>query len=207
MQPQQLSSTSLQEDDQDIDMMSDPIAPYKHGMNITSTCASYLELLPHKTNAVNLLKKSLPEFILSTQKAPDTTEVRSRSQLLNQTPMSDAEFDSAWNDLDAFELDGHAYRLSAQDALDIFTVFVTVIRAEGVGIWRGQDVQRRKLLDLLQQDGEMQIWPAQVVQMVLQQMCNRDIKADSGSNSSPNLSRTSLIVQTITLTKQKLVYG
>src|SRR5436305_1334391 len=118
-----------------------------------------LELLPSKPHSSQLLQNVLTEYNPSLSIVPRVSDAPSKSSLEQSIPLSDAEFTNAWKDVDAFELDGIAFRLAAKAALPIFKIFITICKAEGIDIWSSGGFYIRNVITAIMADDEGKDWP------------------------------------------------
>ncbi|KAF3923973.1 hypothetical protein ABW21_db0201499 [Orbilia brochopaga] len=163
------------DDDNDNDNGSDTemVLAEKPGMLVTSICGSHLELLPTKPDTELILRSLLAEYTspeIPLQKPSDAPP--SKARILQDTPVSDAEFAQGWIDATAFEYDGCAVRLSPASALSIFRTVVTIMYAAASGdddttCWRTDGVDVSDIMHAVDQDGELEDWPKDAITAVL----------------------------------------
>ncbi|RVD84074.1 uncharacterized protein DFL_005843 [Arthrobotrys flagrans] len=154
--------------DSDTEMVDDPIITTKPGVIVTSTCASHLELLPSKPNTELLLQSTLTEYKSSETPPERPSEPLSKSQILLNTPVSDAEFHEGWRGVTAFEMDDWALRLSPQIALNIFNILIELIVSHG----KLQETDKDEMgmhffMKLVEQDGDLE-YPKDAIRAVVQ---------------------------------------
>ncbi|EWC45424.1 hypothetical protein DRE_00823 [Drechslerella stenobrocha 248] len=154
--------------DSDTEMVLSDLPP-KPGMIVTSICSSHLELVPSKPNTELILRALLTEYT-----SPDTpldlpSDAPSKSQIISDTPVSDAEFAQGWIDVTGFELNGKALRLSPASGLLIFRAAATIMyAAPDIGsAWRAEGVDFGDIIQAIDNDGELEEWPKEAVRAVM----------------------------------------
>jgi len=140
------------------------VQPSALGLTATATLISYIELLTLTPNAKSLLEAQLLPF-------PSPGHAgKTRQQLLNDLPVSDADFCEAWTVLTAFEHDnGSAYLPSAQMVLKTLKKILTSVSAEGMNHCGPYSVQA---VVLAIDDPEI---PAGLVENVFARICDAEM--------------------------------
>jgi sister chromatid cohesion protein DCC1 len=137
------------------------------GITATSTVTSYIELLPVTPDTKSLLRPLLlPYPTAATSSSGSKSNVgMSKVQLRNNLPVSDAEFESAWTDLSAFEYNNSSYISTAEGLLSALKEAFTNAAASGVKL-----CAPFRLDALL--DNECEI-PSALVETVVARICER----------------------------------
>ena len=124
-------------------------------------------------DCANILQEKIPVYHGWTDDnpaLPAMEEPISRAQLLNSTPVSDAEFSIAWDALLAFETnDGAAYRPSAAAIIKTISEISTSATAESFSLSPPSGFTVSAILGMLD-DVEI---PAGLVMTVIRSMCDR----------------------------------
>ncbi|MCJ1282920.1 hypothetical protein MMC26_002246 [Xylographa opegraphella] len=107
------------------------------GVTAIGQCKALLELVPVQTQSVHFLRNAIP--IYNEKKfLPDihqqTSETRSKQVLLTNAPFSTAEFEAAWTELCAFEIEDEAWRPSASQLEQIWASFMTATTIRGIDV-------------------------------------------------------------------------
>ncbi|KAJ6259336.1 hypothetical protein Dda_6236 [Drechslerella dactyloides] len=154
--------------DSDTEMALEDLPP-KPGMLVTSICGSHLELIPSKPDTELILRSLLAEYPSPETPPKRPSDPPSKAHVLQDTPVSDAEFAQGWIDATAFELDGWAVRLSPASALLIFRSVTTIMyAASGVdNTWRTAGVDISDIMRAVDEDGELEDWPKDAIRAVL----------------------------------------
>ncbi|KAK6499868.1 hypothetical protein TWF481_010225 [Arthrobotrys musiformis] len=151
--------------DSDTEMADEPIITSKPGVIVTSTCASHLELLPSKPNTELLLQSALTEYKSSETPPIRPSEALSKSQILRNMPVSDAEFHEGWRDVTAFEVDNWALRLSPVAAMKIFLDLINLIL--GCSDVDKDEMGMNFFMKLVERDGDFE-FPIEAVRAVIE---------------------------------------
>jgi len=138
------------------------------GITATSTVTSYIELLPVTPDTKSLLRSLLlpyPTAAIISSSGSKSNVGMSKDQLRNNLPVSDAEFESAWTDLSAFEYNNSSYISTAEGLLSALKEAFTNAAAAGVKL-----CTPFRLDALL--DDECEI-PLALVETVVSRICER----------------------------------
>ncbi|KAL8707583.1 MAG: hypothetical protein Q9220_007424 [cf. Caloplaca sp. 1 TL-2023] len=85
-------------------------SPESHAVTAISRCDATLEAIPYSPSTLQLLKEGLPILNASEEDNLLTShQKRSRQSISNDIPVSIQEFEQAWNDLCAVEIEGVAW--------------------------------------------------------------------------------------------------
>ncbi|MCJ1414024.1 hypothetical protein MMC32_000349 [Xylographa parallela] len=107
------------------------------GVTAIGQCKALLELVPVQTQPVQFLRNAIPVYNEKKyqpnihQWAP---EIKSKQVLLTNAPFSTAEFEAAWTELCAFEIEDEAWRPSALQLHEIWASFMTETRIQGIDV-------------------------------------------------------------------------
>ena len=107
------------------------------GVTAIGQCKALLELVPVQTQPVQFLRNAIPIYNEKKyqpnihQWAP---EIKSKQVLLTNAPFSTAEFEAAWTELCAFEIEDEAWRPSALQLHEIWASFMTETRIQGIDV-------------------------------------------------------------------------
>ena len=107
------------------------------GVTAIGQCKALLELVSVQTQPVQFLRNTIP--IYNEKKlAPDihrwTPEIKNKQALLTGAPFSITEFEAAWTELCAFEIDDEAWRPSASQLEEIWSSFMTATTIRGIDV-------------------------------------------------------------------------
>ena len=137
-------SQSNRDDDDDI----------RHGVSMSAIakCGVILELVPSAPSMVDFLKHLLPIYT-GHEDIPSLgpSALISKDALLEDAPCSSGEFDNAWSDLCAFELDGHARLPTASALVNIWTSIISNALVRDVGLADGFPIDA--LSGVVEEDG------------------------------------------------------
>ncbi|KAJ8107501.1 hypothetical protein OPT61_g8820 [Boeremia exigua] len=97
-----------------------------------AACPATLELHASDASAVALLHEALPVYDIVAGDVDATGNARSRQHIFDNTPLSDAQCQHGWNELMAFEHDGHTYRPSVNALSQVWHSINAAALAEGV---------------------------------------------------------------------------
>ncbi|KAK6544674.1 hypothetical protein TWF694_001360 [Orbilia ellipsospora] len=163
-------SSSQEDQDSDTEMSDFKIpSPLKPGVLVTSTCASHLELIPSKPDTELLLHSLLTEYISPAHTLQRLSEAPTKTQLVKDTPVSDAEFTQGWIDASCFEIDGHAVRLTPASCLQLFKTIINIMYAVAgsESQWRNEGIGMDEVMDAIKEDGELDEWPTDALRAVV----------------------------------------
>ena len=107
------------------------------GMTAIGQCKAILELISTQTAPISFLKQSIPCFgteRIGSNSRQAIHDRKSKSQLLADAPFSGGEFDSAWIELCAFELEQQAWRPSATMLLSLWKSFTNAMAVKGIDL-------------------------------------------------------------------------
>ena len=104
------------------------------GITVIGQCKALLELVPVPTGATNYLKQVLPVF---NDSHPIPDDHQTKGDLLADAPFSAGEFEAAWTEICAFELNQgnlglSAWRPSASLLLEHWKYFMSAITVDGI---------------------------------------------------------------------------
>lgn len=144
-------------------------------------CASTLELIPASTTGA-ILRQILPIYSyphtgLENEGKPmmesNTLEKTSKQQTLENTPLSLGEFDKAWLDFCAFELDGQAWLPSAISLGHVWKSILSAAAVQNVNL-----VEKFHILDISDIVGE-DGFPQALLDAILRRICKdvEDLKS------------------------------
>ncbi|MCJ1397719.1 hypothetical protein MMC11_000915 [Xylographa trunciseda] len=111
--------------------------PMLSGVTAFGQCKALLELVPVQTRPVQFLRHAIPiynekKFLPLT--AGWTGGTKSKQALLADAPFSTSEFDSAWTELCAFEIEDEAWRPSASQLDQIWSSFMAETTIRGIDV-------------------------------------------------------------------------
>ncbi|MCJ1365242.1 hypothetical protein MMC16_004363 [Acarospora aff. strigata] len=142
-------------------------------LSIVAQCKATLELIPAPTSSITWLKELLPLY-----KGPqDQAEVHpspaaqvkmgeriSKLTLLTNLPISYDEFEKSWADMCAFEIDGQAWRPSAQSLVGVWKTIMSASTVQGIDI--AHQFRINDVCETVEVDG----YPREMVTAVLQKL-------------------------------------
>ncbi|KAF2834420.1 hypothetical protein M501DRAFT_1061717 [Patellaria atrata CBS 101060] len=111
------------------------------GLSAIAQCSATLETLPVSDPALPYLIEALPIYYspnethgnpISARK--NNYSSRTKHQIFDDIPLSEAECQGSWIDIAAFEREGSCFRPSPQSILDIWQAFLTEATAERVDL-------------------------------------------------------------------------
>lgn len=121
-------------------------------------CASTLELVPPSITSLTALRQTLPIYILADHQNQNglaahsnQTEKFGRHKAFQNTPISHREFDDAWLEVCAFELDGQAWIPSADSLKGIWASITAAAAVKDIDL-----TKRFRVVDLtniIEEDG------------------------------------------------------
>ncbi|KAL8692596.1 MAG: hypothetical protein Q9218_002412 [Villophora microphyllina] len=112
------------------------------GLTAIAKCEATLEAIPHSPACVLLLREVLPVFAESdSAKICDLAGIQTKQSLLNDLPMSPQEFNQAWTDLCAFELEDQAWRPSSSMLWKIWKSTTSACALKGLSLDQSLDTQ------------------------------------------------------------------
>ena len=128
--------------------------------NITAIaqCASTLELVPPSITSLTALRQTLPIYNLADHENQNGLAAHSnesekfgRHKAFQNTPTSQREFDDAWSELCAFELDRQAWNPSAASLKGIWASITTAAALKDIDLTKRFRVI--DLTDIIEEDG------------------------------------------------------
>ncbi|KAA8904683.1 sister chromatid cohesion protein Dcc1 [Sphaerosporella brunnea] len=143
-------------------------SPSSGEVTVTSTVTSYLELLPLPSiaDARDLLR---PHLLPYPSPPPSPGTRKSRTQLARDTPISDAEFNHAWDSLGAFEHDGCCYIPTPSSLLAAVKEAFTSAAAERITICAKSPFSPDLVLGCIDEDVEI---PRPLIVAALASVCD-----------------------------------
>lgn len=132
--------------------VSDPSS----GLTAIAQCKAALELVPVQPKAVEFLSTSIPYLeglestVAATAAQPGSTHV-SKAAIQADAPFSNAEFESAWRALCAFERDGAAWQPTAEAKISFWKALMSAAAVSGIKVTGS--FAPGDLKDLLAEDG------------------------------------------------------
>lgn len=128
------------------------IQPSQDGSLIAiSKCEVTLEAIPQSPPYQSLLKAALPVFSHEEQaEIPAPSEAQSKQAILVDTPVSLQEFNQAWIDLCAFEIEGRAWRPSSSMLSKVWKSILSASTIKGLSLDRALDVH--SLASIVEED-------------------------------------------------------
>ncbi|MCJ1476768.1 hypothetical protein MMC13_005437 [Lambiella insularis] len=128
--------------------------PNTSGVTAIGQCKALLELVPMPTAPTPFLRDAIPMYS-SSQSFAATPHIvgksKSKHELLADSPFSTGEFEMAWTDLCAFEIESQAWWPSAVLLHNIWTSFVTFATAEGIDLT--SSFEYTGILSMIKEDG------------------------------------------------------
>ncbi|KAJ4379644.1 hypothetical protein N0V86_004826 [Didymella sp. IMI 355093] len=97
-----------------------------------ASCPSTLELHPSDASAVALLHEALPVYDVVAGDVDATGNGKTKGHIFENLPLSDAQCQTGWNELMAFELDGDTYRPSVNALAQVWKSINAAALAEGI---------------------------------------------------------------------------
>ena len=139
------------------------------GLSLAAQCDGLLELVPVTPNAHLYLAQQLPD-LAKDREALDQglPTAASKAQACRVAPFSQAEFERAWQDVCACEVDGQAYVPRASGLKIAWESLGLAATAEGIDLGR-----QFRTEDLLQGTGDQAV-PKEVLLAVLQRVGSSD---------------------------------
>lgn len=106
-------------------------------------CEATLEAISQATSCIPSLKAALPVYSdLQDAQIPASGEHSSKQALLADTPVSSREYNQAWEELCAFELEGHAWRPTPSLLWRVWRSIVSACTIKGWPLDQPLDVLR-----------------------------------------------------------------
>lgn len=124
------------------------------GLNAIAQCTTTLELKPFTASAVNILKARLMQYTGSDSGVQDFSANSSGSgkeRLRDDMPLSRAEFEMAWADLCAFELDETAMLPIATSLLGAWKSILSAGTVRGLKL--DDSIHIQDIVGLVEEDG------------------------------------------------------
>jgi sister chromatid cohesion protein DCC1 len=97
-----------------------------------ASCTATLELHPSDASAVGLLQEALPVYDMVAGDVDAAGNGRGKAAMFADIPLSDAQCQSAWNELIAFEHDDGSYQPSVNTLAHVWRSINAATLAEGV---------------------------------------------------------------------------
>ena len=107
------------------------------GLTAIGQCKALLEVVQTTTSPISFFEQSIPTFgieRIGSNSHHAINDRKSKSQLLIDAPFSSGEFDSAWIELCAFELEQQAWRPSAAVLLSLWKSFTNAGAVKGIDL-------------------------------------------------------------------------
>lgn len=133
-----------------------------------ASCAATLELHPSDASAAAHLSDLLPVYNIVAGEVDTTHNRRSKANVFDDVPLSDAQCEQAWDELLAFELSGSSYRPSVNALHQVWSSINATATAESVQLdsqFLGQD-----LANLVAEEGH----PAALALAVFRHLANSE---------------------------------
>lgn len=140
-------------------------------------CGATLELLPTLPSSIAYFRQILPiykgseaspENGITSQKAPISSDKRSKNAIMDDAPLSLWEFEKAWNDLCAFEREGQAWLPSAQSLASIWKSIIAAATVRGLGF--DDSFEMTSIVEIVEEDDH----PAALLSAVLARIAPND---------------------------------
>ncbi|MCJ1394425.1 hypothetical protein MMC18_007303 [Xylographa bjoerkii] len=116
---------------------SEILSPSLSGVTAIGQCKALLELVPIQTQPIQFLRNAIPiydENRLLPNTYRQSPEIKSKHALLKDAPFSNGEFDTAWTELCAFEIEHEAWRPSALQQNQIWKSFMAATTMGGIDV-------------------------------------------------------------------------
>ncbi|KAL8934344.1 MAG: hypothetical protein Q9211_005278 [Gyalolechia sp. 1 TL-2023] len=119
------------------------LQPAKDGsLTAVSKCEATLEAIPQSPPCISLLKAALPVHSDEEQPiGPTSSKSQSKQSVLVDTPVSSQEFNRAWVDLCAFELEGRAWIPTSSLLWKVWRSIISASTIKGLPLDKALDVQ------------------------------------------------------------------
>ena len=110
------------------------------GLTSIAECEATLEAIPQLAPCIHQLKAALPVLTsLESENMSALTDARGRRAILEDFPVSLREFDQAWNDICALEVDGRAFRPSSAVLWKVWRSVIAACTLKGLSLEQALD--------------------------------------------------------------------
>ncbi|KAL8664920.1 MAG: hypothetical protein Q9202_002629 [Teloschistes flavicans] len=119
----------------------DPRLDYSNGITAIAKCESTLEVIPHSPACLPLLREALPVFVdLESAQKRELAAIQTKQSILNDMPMSSLQYNQAWTDLCAFELENQAWCPSPSILWKVWKSITSACSLKGLSLDRSLDM-------------------------------------------------------------------
>lgn len=126
-----------------------------------ASCTATLELHPSDASAVTLLREALSVYDIVEGDVDATGNSKSKATVFEDIPLSDAQCETGWNELVAFEHEGSSYQPSGRTLSQVWASINAAALAEGVKL--GSQFLRNDITRTVAEEGH----PSSLVEAVL----------------------------------------
>jgi hypothetical protein len=132
-----------------------------------------LELHPVTGTATPHLKEALPLYDMADEMVDTAGNGKSKTLILSDIPLSDAQCERAWRDLVAFEFAGSSFMPSAATLLNLWQSISSAALAEGI------DLSKQFLTEFLTKAIDDEGYPLGLVHALLSRLTADDYDGDA----------------------------
>ncbi|KAL8758393.1 MAG: hypothetical protein Q9199_001527 [Rusavskia elegans] len=126
-------------------------ASSSHGMTTVAKCEATLEAIPQSIQCTHQLKAALPVLSsLEVDIIPPRTQPRGKLAIFDDFPFSFREFEQAWKDICAQEVEGQAFRPSSEVLWKVWRSIVSGCILKGFSL--DQDIDVSSLARTIEED-------------------------------------------------------
>ncbi|KAI4239237.1 MAG: hypothetical protein LQ349_000547 [Xanthoria aureola] len=126
-------------------------ASASHGITTVAKCEATLEAIPQSIQCTHQLKAAIPVLSnLEVDTIPPSTLPRGKLAIFDDCPFSVREFEQAWKDICALEVDGQAFRPSSEVLWKVWRSIVSGCILKGFSL--DQDIDVSSLARTIEED-------------------------------------------------------